>query len=77
MADAIFTRKSNRPHHDRLAEAREELQNITEILSRLTGNGEGIMESCVKWFIPKLDAVSETLDEIEADMEISTKRDAA
>lgn len=77
MADAVPTRKSNRLHHDRIAAARAELQSITDILSKLTGNGEGIMESCVQWFIPKLDAVSATLDEIETDMENAAEGVAA
>lgn len=73
MADAVPTRKSNRPHHDRIAAAKTELQNITDILSKLTGNGENPMESCVQWFIPKLDDVSATLEEIETDLENAAK----
>ena len=52
----------------RLQSAQLELLAITEILGRLARPGETPLESCLQWFVPKLDAVSAELDQIDAEL---------
>lgn len=51
-------------HHERLDEAKIELQDITNMFQLMVGDGEESLQSAIQWMLPKLESVSDAMDKL-------------
>lgn len=60
----------------RITDAKIELQEITQILELIAGDGTTPQGSAIKWLAPKLDNIADVMDRIDLDMLVEQRNSA-